>query len=252
MSYREILPHPALRAWVDRFWVREPETGAGGPDCILPDGCVDVLIGLDSRAVHVVGTMTEALHVQAQPVSTAAVRFRPGAAAALLGVAAHELTDCRVPLAELGRSWLSPRALEAASPSAALRVLEASLLARLDGAALQPAVARTVELCFGSTPPTVEGLAREVGWSRQRLRRVLLDEVGISAKQLLRVGRLQRAVDQLQRRPRASLAQEAVRLGYFDQAHMCRDFRELVGLSPGAVRAAPRTIFPIRSLLAGA
>jgi AraC-like DNA-binding protein len=109
-----------------------------------------------------------------------------------------------------------------------------------------------VELCFGGTSPTVHGLAQELGWSRQRLTRVLLDEVGLSAKQLVRVGRLQRAVDQLQRQPRASLAQAAVRLGYFDQAHMCRDFRELVGLSPGAVRAAPRTIFPIRSLLAGA
>ena len=255
MSYREILPHPALRAWVDRFWVREPEPAepaAVGPVCILPDGCVDVLIGLDAGAVHVVGTMTEALHVDAQWVSTAAVRFRPGAAAALLGVAAHELTDRRVPLAELGRRWLSPRALEAGSPSAAVRVLEQSLLARLGEAELQPAVLRTVALCFGSEAPSVEGLAQEVGWSRQRLTRVLLDEVGLSAKQLLRVGRLQRAVDQLQRRPSTNLAQAAVGLGYFDQAHMCRDFRELVGLSPGAVRAAARTIFPIRSLLAGA
>jgi AraC-like DNA-binding protein len=98
----------------------------------------------------------------------------------------------------------------------------------------------------------VEGLADDVGWSRQRLTRVLLDEVGLSAKQLLRVGRLQRAVDQLQRRPGDSLAQAAVGLGYFDQAHMCRDFRELVGLSPSRVRAAPHSIFPIRSLLTGA
>jgi AraC-like DNA-binding protein len=255
MSYREILPHPALRAWVDRFWLREPEPeapSAAGPDCILPDGCIDVLIGLDTRTVHVVGTMTEALHVNAQRVSTAAVRFRPGAAAALLGVAAHELTDRRVPLGDLGARWLSPRALDAASPGAALRLLEQSLLVRRDAAQLQPAVARTVELCFGSTPFTVEALADELGWSRQRLTRVLLDEVGLSAKQLLRVGRLQRAVDQLQREPGASLARAAVGLGYFDQAHMCRDFRELVGLSPGVVRAAPRTIFPIRSLLAGA
>jgi AraC-like DNA-binding protein len=256
MSYREILPHPALRTWVDRFWVREltepEEPAAAGPDCILPDGCVDVLISLDLGEVHVVGTMTEALHVDAQRVSTAAVRFRPGAAAALLGVAAHELTDRRVPLAALGRRWLSERALEAESASAAVAVLEESLLARQGGAELQPAVARTVELCFGSAPPSVEALAEEVGWSRQRLTRVLLDEVGLSAKQLVRVGRLQRAVDQLQRRPGDSLAQAAVGLGYFDQAHMCRDFRELVGLSPSRVRAAPHSIFPIRSLLTGA
>jgi AraC-like DNA-binding protein len=254
MSYREIVPHPALRAWVDRFWIREPDAEEPGvvPHCILPDGCVDVLIGLDTRAVHVVGTMTEALHVDARRVSTAAVRFRPGAAARVLGVAAHELTDRRVPLAELGSRWLSPRAVEASSPSAAVAPLEQSLLARLDGAQLQPALARTVELCFGSTSPSVQELADELGWSRQRLTRMLLDEVGLSAKQLLRVARLQRAVDQLQRQPHLSLAQAAVELGYFDQAHLCRDFRELVGLTPRAVRAAARTIFPIRSLLGGA
>lgn len=255
MSYREIVPHPALRPWVDRFWLRVPDTEpelAAEPDCILPDGCVDVLVGLDARVVHVVGTMTRALWVDTRRASLAAVRFRPGAAAALLGVAAHELTDRLVPLADLKQGWLSPRAVEAASAREAVRLLEASLLARVGEATLQPAVARVVELCFGPTRPSVSALARELGWSRQRLTRMLLEEVGIGTKQLLRVGRLQRAVDELQRSPGAGLAQAAAGLGYADQAHMCRDFRELIGSSPGAVRAAARTIFPIRSLLGGA
>jgi AraC-like DNA-binding protein len=63
---------------------------------------------------------------------------------------------------------------------------------------------------------------------------------------------LQRAVVTLQTRPGTTLAQAALDVGYFDQAHMCRDFRALVGLSPSGVRAAAGTIFPIRSLLAGA
>ena len=71
-------------------------------------------------------------------------------------------------------------------------------------------------------------------------------------ERLVRVGRLQRAVLALQARTGTSLAQTALDVGYFDQAHMCRDFRELVGLSPSVVRAAAGTIFPIHSLLAGA
>ena len=98
----------------------------------------------------------------------------------------------------------------------------------------------------------MEELAGRLGYSRQRLTRLLLEQVGIGAKELLRVGRLQRAVDQLQKAEGASLAQAATGLGYFDQAHMCRDFRELVGLSPALVRSSARTIFPIRSLLTGA
>jgi AraC-like DNA-binding protein len=263
MSYQEMVPHPALSALVDRFWMRAREPGSASaeavlpPRYVLPDGCIDILIDLDARAVHVVGTMTSALVLSGAAVSLAAVRFRPGAAAALLGVPARELTDRRVPLAELRGGWLSPRALEAESPLAALRVLEASLLRhwclveRSTGAAARR-VAQAVRACFGPSPPAVAALARELGWSRQRLRQVLLDEVGLGAKDLLRVGRLQRAVAELQRRPAGSLVETALGLGYCDQAHMCRDFRELVGVSPTLVRASPLTIFPIHSLLSEA
>lgn len=258
MSYREIVPHPALRTLVDRFWVRSATSdgaapGALDPQHILPDGCIDVMIGVDSHTVHVVGTMTRAFVLRGPAAATAAVRFRPGAGAALLGVAAHELTDRRVALAEIGRSWLSPRVLAAGSPLAAVRGLELALLERSGSRRAQSAalVAQVVRACFGPRPPSVAALARELGWSRQYLTQLLLAEVGIGAKQLLRVGRLQRAVARLQG-TRASLVETALGVGYFDQAHMCRDFRALAGSSPGEVRASPLTIFPIRSLLSEA
>jgi len=254
MSYREILPHPALRPYVDRFWVQAPEVAAPlEPQRILPDGCIDLLVGLRRRTCDVVGTMTRALVVSQPAAATAAVRFRPGGAVAFLGVAAHELTDRSVPAGDVGLRWLSPRVLEAEQPALAVQELERSLLLRL-GALERPhrTAAAAVLACFGTAPPRVQELAHGLGCSRQRLTRLLLDQVGIGAKELLRVGRLQRAVDQLQRTEGASLAQAASGLGYFDQAHMCRDFRELVGLSPARVRSSARTIFPIRSLLAGA
>jgi AraC-like DNA-binding protein len=60
---------------------------------------------------------------------------------------------------------------------------------------------------------------------------------------------MQRAIDAVQRARGAALAAAAIDLGYFDEAHMALDFRELVGLTPAAVRAARGSIFPIRSLL---
>lgn len=253
MAYRELLPHPALREHVDRFWVDVPLPGAL-PERrhILPDGCIDVLVVLPLRSVSVVGTMTQALVIDAPPLATAAVRFRPGAATAFLGVAAHELTDGRVPTEELPLPWLDPRVADAREPLAAVALLERSLLGQQVWlSAAQRVVAQVVRACFGGVPPTVQALAEECGYSRQRLTRLVRDEVGIGAKELVRVGRLQRAVAELQARPSASLAQAAVALGYCDQAHMCRDFRELLGLPPGLVRAAADTLSPLRSLLAG-
>jgi AraC-like DNA-binding protein len=73
--------------------------------------------------------------------------------------------------------------------------------------------------------------------------------VGVGPKQLARVARMQRSVDHLQRDvERETLAGAAAELGYFDQAHMARDFRELAGLAPRDIRAARGSIFPIRSL----
>ncbi len=253
MAYREIVPHPALREHVDRFWVDVPSPGAlPQRRYVLPDGCSDVLVVLPLRAIHVVGTMTQALVLDEPPLATAAVRFRPGAAAAFLGVAAHELTDQSLAAEELRLPWLDPRLGDAPEPLAAVALLQRGLLrwqARQRPA--QRLVAEVVRACFGAVLPTVQALARECGYSRQRLTRLVLEEVGIGAKDLVRVGRLQRAVVALQTTPGASLAHAALELGYFDQAHMCRDFRELVGLSPGLVRSSAHAIFPVRSLLAG-
>lgn len=254
MSYRELLPHPALREHVDRFWVDVPAPGAPlQRRYIMPDGCIDVLVVLPLRSVSVVGTMTQALVIEAPPLATAAVRFRPGAATAFLGVAAHELTDGRVATDELPLPWLDPRVRDAGDPLQVVALLERSLLRQQ--AALsetQRIVAHVVRACFGVVPPTVQALAEDCGYSRQRLTRLVLEQVGIGAKDLVRVGRLQRAVVELQARPSASLARAAVALGYCDQAHMCREFRELLGLRPGLVRAAADSILPIRSLLTGA
>ena len=41
MSIREHRPPTVLAAWLDAVWERAP--GAGGPNRILPDGCIDVV-----------------------------------------------------------------------------------------------------------------------------------------------------------------------------------------------------------------
>ena len=91
-------------------------------------------------------------------------------------------------------------------------------------------------------------LAADLGWTRQHLGRVFRQQVGIGPKELARICRLQRAVHRLQRTPDVELARVALELGYFDQAHMARDFRELAGVTPATVRAAAGSIFPIPSL----
>ena len=256
-GYSEWAPHPELRPFVDRFWTSVAET-APPAQRILPDGCIDVLVDLTrgaSAEALVVGTMTRAaVFAPRAPVRIAAVRFRPAGAVPFLKVAAGELTDRAVACDELGARWLADAPWgEAPDAAAAVGVLQRLLLGRL--ASLErpaPIVAHAVTSLFGPAPPSIAALERETGWSRQHLARAFQHHVGVSPKQLARVARVQRAVADLQRGPGHGLAGAALRRGYFDQAHMARDFRALVGLTPAEARAASGSIFPIRSLLTGA
>jgi AraC-like DNA-binding protein len=85
---------------------------------------------------------------------------------------------------------------------------------------------------------SVACLAAETGWSDRHLRSQFRVEIGMSPKAVARVvrfGRTRRAlVQRLRAGQRPGLADLAVWGGYFDQAHLDRDFGELAGCSPTA------------------
>jgi AraC-like DNA-binding protein len=62
--------------------------------------------------------------------------------------------------------------------------------------------------------------------------------VGVSPKWIIRRYRLHEAADRLANGGAADLAELAAALGYYDQAHLTRDFTALVGKSPAEYRAA--------------
>jgi AraC-like DNA-binding protein len=252
-GYQEFTPAPALSPYVDRLWVRSTAARpADRPLRILPDGCIDVVVTLGpSRNGFVVGAMTRALLYQVMaPADMLGVRFRPGGALPFLGVPAQELTDTMLQSDEPAFRWLArEQVFESTRLRDALGMLERSLLRRLRVIGPpDPLVAYVVARLSGPGAPPVATLASHVSWSRQHLGRVFRHHVGLSPKEFARIARLQRAIGCLQRSPATSLGQAAAALGYFDQAHMSRDFRELAGLTPGEAASAASSIRPIQSL----
>jgi methylphosphotriester-DNA--protein-cysteine methyltransferase len=93
---------------------------------------------------------------------------------------------------------------------------------------------------FEASETRVETVADELGVSTRHLRRAFVDSVGIAPKEFARGVRLQRAITASARsNDWSSIARDA---GYYDQAHLLGDFRDLPGLTPTAFverRAAP-------------
>jgi transcriptional regulator GlxA family with amidase domain len=85
----------------------------------------------------------------------------------------------------------------------------------------------------GGLVPT-SALARELGWSHRRLIVRFREQVGLTPKALARVIRFDRVVSELRSSRARPLAEIAVGCGYFDQAHLNRDFRDLAGTTPNA------------------
>jgi AraC-like DNA-binding protein len=83
---------------------------------------------------------------------------------------------------------------------------------------------------------SVGRLARESGWSTRRLGTRFRTEIGLAPKEAARVVRFDRARRLLQRRVAAAGAPELAALaaacGYYDQAHLAREFRALAGCPP--------------------
>ena len=89
----------------------------------------------------------------------------------------------------------------------------------------------------------VAEVAAEVGWSRRHLISRYRSEFGVSPKDSARIARFTASHNRLRAPQMPSLAQVAVECGYYDQAHMARDWREFAGMSPSRWRAHEKFAF---------
>jgi AraC-like DNA-binding protein len=223
----------------------EPLTMAAHADPRQPPGEFGTLLG----GLH----SSPALIVHEGAQSGIQVALRPLGARALLGLPAGELAAIDVPAdAVLGRvQEARARILAADGWAERFAVLDEILLAAVVSAVTAgPGVAAQAApevgwawrrlLRSGGTVRAAT-LAEETGWSGRHLAGRFRTEIGLTPKEAARVIRFCRARRLLVRAAGAGagvgpgelrLADLAVTCGYFDQAHLAREFRSLAGCPP--------------------
>lgn len=220
---------------------------------ILPAGTASILFNLGSRmevsllngghqsicaGMPVVGGLPTVAYTarQADDVYMLGISLKAAACSAVYRPPMDELTDVSVEgdLVYPGMRLLCERLYHAADFAAQRRMLMewvAGVVRRRDGAAV---VRRACQALGGAAEPRVGRIARELAVSERHLRRVFLEHVGLTPGQWRRLARFREAVE-LMAGPQ-TLTQVAHGAGYADQAHFCRDFGEIAGMTPGEYR----------------
>jgi AraC-like DNA-binding protein len=207
------------------MWKRDVAPGAERT-LILPDGCMDLI--WDGCRLFVAGPdSTARWHESPAGATYTGLRFSGGLGPALIGTPADELVDVAPDLAGI---WPLRAAAEladhvAASPAAAF---ERWMLERYRSAPVDPLGRRILAMSEEGLAASV--IAECVSLSVRQLHRRCLALFGYGPRRLGRVLRLSRALDAA--RLGAPLADIAAGCGYVDQAHLCRETRDLAGTTP--------------------
>lgn len=252
MLYREILPQPPLDKHIECFWTLESFAPSTQPERILPDGCIELILNFGDRfSQHcdqartlqpknfLVGQMTGPIMISPSgPVELIGIRFHPGGTLPFLHLPLHEITDQVVELGSLSAS-LERDLLRVTSESPLLsekiRAVErllATYLAKNKYDSWLMNVAATIVESRGLI--AVDKLAGAAGVSSRQLERRFLREVGVGPKLLGRIIRFQqvfRAVEQCNN----AWAEIAIECGYYDQAHLIRDFNRFAQQTPAVL-----------------
>jgi AraC-like DNA-binding protein len=254
-----------LHGIVERIWYFDG-TLALARERVFPDGTAEIVVQLDEP--HRDGDLSLPLHFPAICVNglrtTPSVVVAPAGGCRVAGIRLYAPTASRalgVPLAELlditadlhavaGRAAheLAERCFEAAetvhgsSARRAVAVVRAAAtwtICRLGNAPDDDLVARVARSVVRERGDVrIETLRAESGLSRPELARRFRHDLGVTPKLFARIVRFHHALRALAQRGTSSAA--AVDLGYFDQAHLYRDFDEFAGMTPGAFLAATR------------
>lgn len=246
VRFRRRLPAPALRPYVEHYWLIDWALDEPFDQRVVPHPAVNLVFQAQDggpETAEIAGVDLALFTVTLHGVGrVTGVQFRPGGFHPFWRRSVAELTGRRRPLP----AGPSPADPAPAGPFAAgpicpgtdderCRRVDDLLVAwgpEPDPLAAE-ATALVEEIRADRSILRVDGFARRHGVSTRRLQRLFLDHVGVGPKWVIRRYRLQEAIEQAAAGP-LDWSRVAADLGYADQAHLVREFTAVAGVSPAA------------------
>ena len=189
------------------------------------------------RVPLLAGPYSRSFHIDpSESTAVIGILFRPGAARMFFPVAAHELHNADIALHDLNAreaDRLLNEVCAATGELAQFRVLERYLNLKLKTAtAIHPAVRYAVGLLSRDDGIRVRQVQLDTGLSHTRFIQLFHEHVGLTPKLFYRIRRFRTLLDRIDQGVHVNWSEVAIDGGYFDQAHLIRDFRAFAGITP--------------------
>jgi AraC-like DNA-binding protein len=227
-------PPQSLAPFIQRFWSAHWNVPAGERRVqpILPYPCANLIVA--GGEVTIIGVVTRAAEQRLEGAGNAyGAKLNPGALRAFRVARPSTLRDQSVAAETLlqGR----PADCPAKDMEACIRALESYLLCQ--NPKHDPISLKADEIVRAAENDreivAVSQLADSFSLSVRSVQDICNRAIGVSPKWLIRCFRLQDALQALETGLNVNLAALAQDLGYFDQAHFTRDFKQITGATPG-------------------
>ena len=241
-SLTRYAPSEDLAFFVEHYWLTRWDLRGQAPyrQVILSHPCVNLVFEKGDQGVftgvHGIRASSDSKLLQGEGTALG-IKFKPGGFYPFWRQPLYRLTGVSVACGELfgmEMSGVEQRLFEQDSGEKMAEAAEAFLRGRRPASDPQAELAsRIVE-----TAARERGLAKAAdlaavfGMSLRSLQRLFGRYVGISPKWVIRRFRLHEAAQMMEAGEQPDWAQLAHELGYYDQAHFIKNFKEIVGKSP--------------------
>lgn len=246
MIYREFQPNILLSPYIETYWATVGFEGEERYYKVLPDGCVDIIfsfelskqLGMESFSQNIIGTMTTYIEDSySDRVDLFGIRFRPAGFTAFTRTPIYEFTDRRISLSLV--ESLFDEAFYSELPSKKtveerIQHIEAYFIQNLKNI-FEPEsqIVYAVNLIRQTRGQlSLAEVASKSCLSLRHFERKFKTTIGISPKTFSKITKFKHTIAYLEKYPDASILDVAVDCGYYDQAHLIKDFKSLSGNSP--------------------
>lgn len=244
--YREYNPNILLAPYIETYWASDMYIQNLQTMRIFPDGCVDILFNLvedDNSGInpfipYIIGAMTTFSDVNYEKkVKMIGIRFRPCAISAFTKIPVYEFTDSKIDTRlfdSFFSDFIPEQLFELKSEIEHIHYIDNFLLSKLNVLYSTDKqivnIVEHIQRTKGIIP--INELLNNVYVCQRQFERQFKHLTGLTPKMFSSIIRYKSTKEYLKCNPNESLFSAALECGYYDHAHLIRDFKRFGGTLP--------------------